>query len=144
QVAEKNRILTCRYNAEPLDADAIFAEYSIYADRLRPYVTDTLSLVSKAASNGANVVFEGAPGTLLDLDLGTYPFVTSSHPIAGGACIGTGVGPTAINAVMGVAKSYTTRVGAGVFPTELLNGVGDYIRERGHEYGTTTGRPRRC
>src|SRR5439155_7341827 len=112
--------------------------------RLRPFVSDTGVLVARYAANGKGVLFEGAQGTLLDIDLGTYPFVTSSHPIAGGACVGTGVGPTAIDAVVGVAKSYTTRVGAGVFPTELLNGVGDYIRERGREYGPTTGRPRRC
>jgi adenylosuccinate synthase len=89
-------------------------------------------------------VFEGAQGTLLDLDLGTYPYVTSSHPVAGGACLGTGVGPTDIDGVVGVAKAYTTRVGAGAFPTELPDETGDYIRERGREYGTTTGRPRRC
>jgi adenylosuccinate synthase len=97
-----------------------------------------------AAQADSGVIFEGAQGSLLDLDMGTYPYVTSSHPIAGGACIGTGVGPTVIDSVIGVAKSYTTRVGAGVFPTELLDATGDYIRERGHEYGTTTGRPRRC
>ncbi len=143
-VVEKNDIITKIYGAESLDVDGILTEYSGYAERLKPYVADTLLLVSKAAANGKGVVFEGAQGTLLDIDLGTYPFVTSSHPIAGGACVGTGVGPTAIDSVLGVAKSYTTRVGAGVFPTELKNGIGDYIRERGHEYGTTTGRPRRC
>jgi adenylosuccinate synthase len=143
-LAEKNVLLTKVYGAEPLDADAILAEYSPYAAGLQPYVADTAALVSKAARSDAGVIFEGAQGTLLDLDLGTYPFVTSSHPIAGGACIGTGVGPTQIDGVIGVAKSYTTRVGAGVFPTELPDSIGDYIRERGHEYGTTTGRPRRC
>ncbi len=141
---EKNLIITRIYGADPLDVDAMLKEYAGYADMLRPYVADTGLLVSKAAGNGRGVVFEGAQGTLLDIDLGTYPFVTSSHPIAGGACVGTGIGPTAIDSVLGVAKSYTTRVGAGVFPTELMNGIGDYIRERGHEYGTTTGRPRRC
>ncbi|HLK59932.1 MAG TPA: adenylosuccinate synthase [Chthonomonadaceae bacterium] len=141
---EKNTLLTRVYGATPLDADAILAEYLPYADALRPYVAETSGLVAKAARNGKGVIFEGAQGTLLDLDLGTYPFVTSSHPIAGGACIGTGVGPTQIDAVIGVAKAYTTRVGAGIFPTELLDEIGDTIRERGHEYGTTTGRPRRC
>ena len=143
-LAEKNILLTKVYAAEPLDADAILAEYTLYAEGLRPFVHDTAALVSKTAKSGRGVIFEGAQGTLLDLDLGTYPFVTSSHPIAGGACIGTGVGPTQIDGVIGVAKSYTTRVGAGAFPTELLNSIGEYIRERGHEYGTTTGRPRRC
>jgi adenylosuccinate synthase len=143
-LAEKNALISAVYGHEPLDADAIIAEYSGYADWLRPYVQDTPALINRAARGERGVIFEGAQGTLLDLDLGTYPFVTSSHPIAGGACLGTGVGPTLIDGVIGVAKSYTTRVGAGVFPTELLNGTGDYIRERGHEYGTTTGRPRRC
>jgi adenylosuccinate synthase len=143
-VADKNALLTKYYETEPLDAEAILDEYARYGEALKPYVCDTAGLVWSAAQNGKGIVFEGAQGTLLDLDLGTYPYVTSSHPVAGGACLGTGVGPTAIDAVLGVAKSYTTRVGAGVFPTELLNGVGDYIRERGHEYGTTTGRPRRC
>ena len=143
-VEDKNVILTRLYEAPTLDVEEILAEYKAYADILRHYVTDTGALVGKAVRDKTGIVFEGAQGTLLDIDLGTYPYVTSSHPIAGGACIGTGVGPTAIDAVMGVAKSYTTRVGAGVFPTELTNGIGDYIRERGHEYGTTTGRPRRC
>lgn len=143
-VADKNLILTRLYEAEPLDPDTVYEEYAGYADELRPYVADTAPLVWKAAQNGKGVVFEGAQGTLLDLDLGTYPYVTSSHPIAGGACLGTGIGPTAINAVLGVAKSYTTRVGAGVFPTELTDETGEYIRERGNEYGTTTGRARRC
>ena len=143
-LAEKNALLTKVYGREPLDAQAILDEYAVYADALRPYVQDIVPLVNKAARSGAGVLFEGAQGTLLDLDLGTYPYVTSSHPIAGGACLGTGVGPTLIDGVIGVAKGYTTRVGAGVFPTELLDETGHYIRERGHEYGTTTGRPRRC
>ncbi len=143
-LAEKNILLTKVYGHEPLDADAILEEYRASAEGLRPFVCETALLVSKAAKDSKGVIFEGAQGTLLDLDLGTYPYVTSSHPIAGGACIGTGVGPTQIHGVIGVAKSYTTRVGAGVFPTEQLNETGDYIRERGHEYGTTTGRPRRC
>jgi len=143
-LAQKNAILTKLYGVEPLSFDALYAEYSGYATKLKPYVQDTAALVHEAASNGRGVLFEGAQGTLLDLDLGTYPYVTSSHPTAGGACIGTGIGPTMIDGVIGVAKVYTTRVGAGVFPTELLNETGEYIRERGHEYGTTTGRPRRC
>jgi adenylosuccinate synthase len=143
-MADKNALLTKFYDTDPLDTDAILEEYAAYGERLKPYVGDIAPLVWKAAQNGRGVVFEGAQGTLLDLDLGTYPFVTSSHPVAGGACLGTGIGPTAIHAVLGVAKSYTTRVGAGVFPTELTDATGDYIRDRGHEYGTTTGRPRRC
>ncbi len=143
-LADKNRILTKVYGVDPIDPDAVIQEYTAYADALRPFVTDTAALIHRQAASGRGVIFEGAQGTLLDLDLGTYPFVTSSHPIAGGACIGTGVGPTQIDGVIGVAKSYTTRVGSGVFPTELLNETGSYIRERGHEYGTTTGRPRRC
>ena len=142
-VEEKNEIITKIYGADSLNADDILKEYNAYADILRPYVSETAQLVWSAAKNGG-VVFEGAQGSLLDIDFGTYPFVTSSHPIAGAACLGTGIGPTAINYVIGVAKCYTTRVGAGVFPTELLDDTGDYIRERGHEYGTTTGRPRRC
>ncbi len=143
-LAWKNELLTKIYGVEPLDADSMLKEYRGYAESLRPYVTDTGVLVAEAAASGRGVLFEGAQGTLLDLDQGTYPYVTSSHPIAGGACIGTGVGPGAIHRVVGVAKSYTTRVGAGCFPTEQLNEIGHYIRERGHEYGTTTGRPRRC
>ncbi len=144
-LAEKNALISKLYGMEPLNGEAIFAEYSEYAVYLKPFVMDTAELVYRhAAQDKPGVVFEGAQGSLLDLDMGTYPYVTSSHPIAGGACIGTGVGPTMLDAVIGVAKSYTTRVGAGVFPTELLNATGDFIRERGHEYGTTTGRPRRC
>src|SRR5207253_6887751 len=130
--------------APELSHEEVLAVYRAYGEQIRPFVTDTAAIVYESVAAGQSVVFEGAQGTMLDLDHGAYPFVTSSHPIAGGACIGTGVGPRAIDTVLGVAKSYTTRVGAGVFPTELLNGVGDYIRERGNEYGTTTGRPRRC
>lgn len=144
RIAEVNLAFTRIYQEEPLDADAVIAEYSGYAQRLKPYVADTSVLVAQAAASDRGVVFEGAQGTLLDLDMGTYPFVTSSHPLAGGACVGTGIGPTAIHSVLGVAKSYTTRVGSGAFPTELKDAVGDYIRERGNEYGTTTGRARRC
>ncbi|MEN6370790.1 MAG: adenylosuccinate synthase [Armatimonadota bacterium] len=140
----KNEILTKVYEHEPLSEDDIFAEYSAYAERIAPFVADTTHMLHREAKAGKRIVFEGAHGTLLDIDHGTYPYVTSSHTIAGGACIGTGVGPTMIGKVIGVAKSYTTRVGEGWFPTELENETGNYLRERGKEYGTTTGRPRRC
>lgn len=129
--------LECKY------AD-ILSEYERYARRLAPYVTNTASIVFEAASTGKKIVFEGAHGTLLDIDHGTYPYVSSSHSVSGGACIGTGIGPRMINDVIGVAKAYTTRVGEGWFPTELKDEIGNKIREHGHEYGTTTGRPRRC
>ncbi|MGE5577194.1 MAG: adenylosuccinate synthase [Syntrophothermus sp.] len=140
----KNKLLTGVYGQPPLRLEEILAEYQAYGERLRPFVVDTSVLVSEAIREGWNVLFEGANGTLLDIDHGTYPFVTSSSPTAGGAAIGAGVGPTAIGKVIGVAKAYTTRVGQGPFPTELFDEVGDRIRERGKEYGTTTGRPRRC
>ncbi len=142
-LAHKNRLLTGVYGAEPLKAENILQELETAAKWLQPFVCDTALLIHNAASRHS-VLFEGAQGALLDIDLGTYPYVTSSHPIAGGACLGTGIGPKMIDRVIGVAKSYTTRVGAGAFPTELLNETGSFIRERGHEYGTTTGRPRRC
>ncbi|HEX5323190.1 MAG TPA: adenylosuccinate synthase [Capsulimonadaceae bacterium] len=145
QVLElKNEILTKVYGAQALSAEKIVDEYRPYAQALKPYIDDTAVLVARAARSGKSVLFEGAQGTLLDIDLGTYPYVTSSHPSAGGATIGTGLGPTQIDRIIGVAKSYTTRVGAGAFPTELCDSVGSLIRERGREYGTTTGRPRRC
>jgi len=143
-IALKNKLLTRVYGAQPLNEADVFAEYETYAERLAPYVQDTAFFLHKCAKQGKKVVFEGAHGTLLDIDHGTYPYVTSSHTVAGGACIGTGLGPTMIHRVIGVAKSYTTRVGEGWFPTELQDETGDYIRERGKEYGTTTGRPRRC
>ena len=141
--ARKNRVITGVYGGEPLDADAIIEEYRVYADRLRPMVRDTTVMTYDAIKSGKEVLFEGAQGTLLDLDMGTYPYVTSSHPVAGGCCIGSGVGPTAINEIMGIFKSYTTRVGEGPFPTELFDETGDYIRNAGGEFGTVTGRPRR-
>lgn len=140
----KNEILTKLYGVQALSADAIIEEYKPLAASLKPYVDDTALVVARAAKSGKSVLFEGAQGTLLDIDLGTYPYVTSSHPSAGGATIGTGLGPTQIDQIIGVAKSYTTRVGAGAFPTELLDETGNLIRERGREYGTTTGRARRC
>ena len=141
--ARKNRVITGVYGGEPLDADAIIEEYKVYADRLRPMVRDTTVMTYEAVKSGKEVLFEGAQGTLLDLDMGTYPYVTSSHPVAGGCCIGSGVGPTAISEIMGIFKSYTTRVGEGPFPTELFDETGDYIRNAGGEFGTVTGRPRR-
>jgi adenylosuccinate synthase len=140
----KNEILTKVYGVKALSATSIADEFRIFGDTLRPYVDDTAITVARAAKSGKSVLFEGAQGTLLDIDLGTYPYVTSSHPSAGGSTIGTGLGPTQIDHIIGVAKSYTTRVGAGAFPTELLDETGNTIRERGREYGTTTGRPRRC
>lgn len=140
----KNALLTKLYDSNPIHEDDLLAQLAPLAERLRPYVTDTLKLAGDALANEKRILFEGAQATLLDIDAGTYPYVTSSHPIAGGACVGTGVPPTAIGQVIGVVKGYTTRVGAGAFPTELLGAEGERIRERGKEYGTTTGRPRRC
>lgn len=142
-LVHKNLLLTKVYGLDPLDPETVYKEYAASAHKLIPYIKETTSMIAEAAQAGGTL-FEGAQGSLLDIDLGTYPYVTSSHPIAGGACIGTGVGPTLIDKVIGVSKSYTTRVGAGIFPTELLNDTGNYIREKGREYGTTTGRPRRC
>jgi adenylosuccinate synthase len=139
----KNRLLQL-FGEPPLDESALLDEYSTYAAKLKPYVQDTDPLIQAAVARGEKVLFEGAQGTFLDLDCGTYPYVTSSHPIAGGACLGTGIGPRAINSVLGVCKAYTTRVGSGPFPTELLDATGERIREIGREYGTTTGRGRRC
>lgn len=128
----------------PVDRADLLARIDEVAVRLRPHVTDTVHLINGAIDRGERVLFEGAQGTLLDIDLGTYPYVTSSHPTAGGACIGAGVGPSRIDRVLGVSKAYTTRVGDGPFPTELEGPLADTLRARGHEYGTTTGRPRRC
>jgi adenylosuccinate synthase len=127
-----------------LDLHAITEEYLTHGHRLEPHIADTAHLCWDALDQGRTVLFEGAQGTLLDLDHGTYPFVTSSNPVAGAACVGAGVGPGDIDDVWGVAKAYTTRVGAGPFPTELEDGVGRQLRERGGEVGTTTGRDRRC
>lgn len=139
----KNRILTEIFGKEPLDYDKILADYLGYAEKLRPYVTDTIFTLHDAIGRNEKILFEGAQATMLDLDYGTYPYVTSSHPVAGGVCVGAGVGPSAIGKVVGVVKAYTTRVGEGPFVTELHDETGNLIRERGHEYGTTTGRPRR-
>jgi adenylosuccinate synthase len=140
----KNAILTKLYGDEPFTEDAILEWLLPLVERLRPYIVDATALAGDAVASGKKILFEGAQATLLDIDGGTYPYVTSSHPTSGGACIGTGVPPNAIDQVLGVVKAYTTRVGEGTFPTELLDEKGERIRERGHEYGTTTGRPRRC
>lgn len=129
---------------ECLDFAKIFAEYTEAGKKLAAYAADTTVIVYDAHKAGKNVLFEGAQGTLLDIDMGTYPYVTSSHPVTGGFCVSAGVGPTLVDECIGIAKSYTTRVGKGPFPTELFDETGDYIREAGFEYGTTTGRPRRC
>jgi adenylosuccinate synthase len=139
----KNNLLSKVYGVDPFDAGVMYDEYRQYAEVLRPYVTDTSLLLEELITQGKKILFEGAQGTMLDLDHGTYPYVTSSSPAAGGACIGAGIGPNRINDVVGVAKAYTTRVGDGPFPSELHDAVGDRIREIGREYGTTTGRPRR-
>ncbi|CCH67702.1 Adenylosuccinate synthetase [Richelia intracellularis HH01] len=140
----KNDILKKLHNLSPLDPQVVIQEYIGYAEYLKPYVVDTSLRIYNAIRQKQNILFEGAQGTLLDLDHGTYPYVTSSNPIAGGACIGTGLGPTAIDRVIGVAKAYTTRVGEGPFPTELEGYLGDFLCSRGAEFGTTTGRKRRC
>jgi adenylosuccinate synthase len=140
----KNKILVKVYNQLPLDFDEIADEYLAYADRLAPHVTDTSLLVHDAITSGKNVLFEGGQGTLLDIDHGTYPFVTSSNPTAGGAPVGIGVGPTLIDNVIGVTKAYISRVGTGPFPTELHDEIGDRMIDIGGEYGVVTGRRRRC
>lgn len=140
----KNVILEKLYDLPPLDADAVVEEYLGYAERLRPHVVDSSLRIYEAVKQRRNILFEGAQGTLLDLDHGTYPYVTSSNPVAGGACVGAGVGPTIIDRVIGVAKAYTTRVGEGPFPTELKGDIGELLCDRGAEFGTTTGRQRRC
>ncbi|SMC26842.1 Adenylosuccinate synthetase [Clostridium acidisoli DSM 12555] len=140
----KNEILTKIYGLDSLDFNSIYEEYLGYAEKMKQFVTDASVRVYDEIKNNKNVLFEGAQGNLLDIDYGTYPFVTSSNTIAGGVCIGAGIGPTMINSVVGIAKAYTTRVGKGPFPTELLDEMGEHIRNVGHEYGVTTGRARRC
>jgi adenylosuccinate synthase len=141
---EKNMIAHALFNSEPLDPDKMYAEYADAAHQLAPFVCDTAVLLNRAIAEGHSVMFEGAQGTMLDIDHGTYPFVTSSSATSGGAVIGTGVAPNAIGSVIGVTKAYCTRVGEGPFPTELFDSVGDQIRKRGNEFGAVTGRPRRC
>jgi adenylosuccinate synthase len=140
---EKNQVLTKVYNRRGIDAAAVVAEYLGYGERMRPYVTDTALVLNRALDDDRTVLLEGAQATMLDVDHGTYPFVTSSSPTAGGACAGSGIGPTRITKVIGIVKAYTTRVGAGPFPTELLDEQGEWLRKAGGEYGVTTGRPRR-
>lgn len=140
----QNRILEKVYGCSGFKKEKLLEEYGDYARWIAPLLKDTALLVGEARQAGRNILLEGAQGTLLDIDYGTYPYVTSSHPTAGGALCGAGLGPTGIDKVVGVVKAYTTRVGAGPFPTELLGAPGDLIRKRGREYGTTTGRPRRC
>lgn len=140
----KNDIIEKIYGGKGVDADEIIKDYLAYAKRLKDVVADTTAILYNEIKKDKKVLFEGAQGTLLDIDLGTYPYVTSSHPISGGVCIGTGIGPTMIDECLGVVKAYTTRVGKGPFPTELFDKTGDEIRERGFEYGTVTKRPRRC
>ncbi len=140
---EKNTIVHALFNAEPLDADKMFEEYAKIADEIAPFVADTAVLLNKAIRNGESVMFEGAQGTMLDIDHGTYPFVTSSSATSGGAVIGTGVAPNAINSVIGITKAYCTRVGEGPFPSEEKGTAGENLRKRGNEFGAVTGRPRR-
>lgn len=140
---DKNRLFEKLYETEGFQIEDIFEEYYGYGQEVKQYVCDTSVVLNDALDEGRNVLFEGAQGVMLDIDHGTYPFVTSSNPVAGGVTIGSGIGPMKINHVVGVAKAYTTRVGDGPFPTELFNEVGNHIREVGREYGTTTGRPRR-
>ena len=140
---DKNRQFTKLYDASPINFEEIFEEYYEYGQQIKQYVCDTSVLLNDALDNGKRVLFEGAQGVMLDIDQGTYPFVTSSNPLAGGVTIGSGVGPSKVTKVVGVCKAYTSRVGDGPFPTELFDEIGSRIREVGREYGTTTGRPRR-
>jgi adenylosuccinate synthase len=141
---DRNQVMAKVYNRKAFDVQAITDEYLGYAERLRPCIAETRTMLWDALDAGKTVLMEGAQATMLDMDHGTYPFVTSSNPTAAGACVGAGVPPTAINQVIGVSKAYTTRVGSGPFPTELFDEYGEHLREAGGEYGTTTGRPRRC
>ncbi len=143
-IEEKNNLLKKVYNHDELDVEAIIKEYTAFDEAIDPYITDVSSLLNNAISDNKKVLMEGAQGALLDVDHGTYPYVTSSNPTSGGACIGTGVPPTAISNVIGIVKAYTTRVGLGPFPTELTDETGEYLQKQGAEFGSTTGRPRRC
>ena len=140
----KNIILTKVYQVSPLSAEEIYGQYCHYGEQLAPFIRETSSIIREAATKGELVLLEGAQGALLDPDFGTYPYVTSSSPLAGASCIGTGLGPREIDRVVGIFKAYNTRVGAGPMPTELKDEIGDLIREKAREYGATTGRPRRC
>ncbi|MDP4178135.1 MAG: adenylosuccinate synthase [Bacillota bacterium] len=143
-IKAKNEIITKVFNGDNLSFDDIYKEFLVYADRIKPFVKDISVEVFNSIKAGKKVLFEGAQGTLLDIDYGTYPYVTSSNTIAGGVSTGAGIGPTLISSALGIAKAYTTRVGKGPFPTELLDETGELIRDKGHEYGVTTGRARRC
>jgi len=141
---EKNFLFSKKYNCEPLKAEAIYDEYMQYAERLAPYIDNVSVALDDGRKAGKHILFEGAQGTQLDIDHGTYPFVTSSNTVSGNACTGSGFGPSHIDCVIGILKAYTTRVGEGPFPTELLDGVGDELQQKGGEFGATTGRKRRC
>ena len=141
---DKNQVLIKVFNRKNIEVEEVLEEYLAYAEILRPYVADTVLILNEALAAGKRVLLEGSQGTLLDVDHGTYPFVTSSNPTAGGACTGSGIGPTKINRVIGIIKAYTTRVGSGPFPTELKDATGELIGQRGHEFGTVTNRKRRC
>ena len=141
---EKNAVLVQTHGLEPFDLGELVDRATAWGERLRPHIVDTTGLVQAALAQGRHVLLEGAQGTLLDLDHGTYPYVTSSNPVAGGACTGGGVGPLQVDEVIGVMKAYSTRVGSGPFPTELADETGRHLLEKGHEFGTTTGRRRRC
>jgi adenylosuccinate synthase len=143
-LSDINFFLENLYKVPGFDTENIYNEYMGYGEKLSEYIADTDIMINRMISENKNILFEGAQGTLLDVDHGTYPYVTSSNPTAGGACIGLGVGPTKISKVLGVSKAYTTRVGGGPFPTEIKDALGEILRERGGEYGATTGRPRRC
>ena len=143
-VKEKNFLLTNLLGAEPLDEAEIYDQFQAYAEALEPYAGNVSVMIDEAQKAGKNVLFEGAQGTQLDIDHGTYPFVTSSNTVAGGACCGAGIGPSKIDYVIGICKAYTTRVGAGPFPTELSDATGDHLQQKGGEFGATTGRKRRC
>jgi adenylosuccinate synthase len=143
-LTQKNQLLVKVFNRRAVDPDAVVDELLPFAERLRPYVADTSLLLNRALDEGRHVLLEGSQGTLLDVDHGTYPFVTSSNPTAGGACAGAGIGPTRVDRVIGILKAYTTRVGSGPFPTELHDADGARLREIGGERGVTTGRDRRC
>ncbi|WP_043619598.1 adenylosuccinate synthase [Nonomuraea candida] len=143
-LTEKNQVLTKVYNRRGIDPAAVLEEYLAYAERLKPHIADTSLVLSKALDDGKFVLLEGGQGTLLDIDHGTYPFVTSSSPTAGGACAGAGIPPNRLTKIIGILKAYTTRVGSGPFPTELTDEMGDWLRQTGGEYGVTTGRNRRC
>jgi adenylosuccinate synthase len=143
-IRRKNEIITKLYQGTALAEDGIVADYKLYSERVIPFVADTGVLIHEALKAGKKILLEGAQGTMLDVDYGTYPYVTSSHPVSGGFSVGAGLGPNQIEEVLGIAKAYTTRVGMGPFVTELDNEIGNAIRIKGNEFGTTTGRARRC